>query len=61
MRGFLYSLEAPEGKLFEDGDYEAKAALGWVDTPALLDKNEPAGVQPPEEAPRQRKAKHGDG
>lgn len=42
MRGWLYHLEKPEGGIFEGEVYAAKARDGWVDTPALLHKKEPA-------------------
>lgn len=36
MKGWLYSAEVPAGKVFEGSDYVAKAAAGWVDSPALI-------------------------
>lgn len=36
MRGWLYSSEEPEGKVFEGEGYDAAVALGWVDSPALI-------------------------
>lgn len=45
MRGWLYSSEKPEGELFDDADYAAALASGWVDSPALI------GEEPPRKKP----------
>lgn len=36
MRGWLYSINEPEGKIFEGPVYASKIKEGWVDTPALI-------------------------
>lgn len=33
MKGWLYSPDEPEGKVFESPEYEKRLADGWVDTP----------------------------
>lgn len=40
MKGWLYSVEEPEGKIFGGEDYDAAVALGWVDSPALISQIE---------------------
>ena len=54
MRGWLYSSEEPDGKVFEGEGYDAAVALGWVDSPALIESAVPAknkGGRPPKVKP----------
>ena len=39
MRGWLYSSDEPEGKIFDGAAYHAALKAAWVDTPALLSEN----------------------
>lgn len=42
MKGWLYSIDEPDGKVFEGPEYTLKTKDGWVDSPALLHNQEPA-------------------
>lgn len=41
MRGWLFSSEKPEGKIFEDGDFQKALEAGWVESPALIEAELP--------------------
>lgn len=41
MRGWLYSIENPEGEIFDGESYSAHVLKGWVDTPEKVGVAQP--------------------